>query len=281
MKIGVVDVGGGLRGIYAAGVFDYCLDNDIHFDLCIGVSAGSANVASYMANQRGRNYMFYAEYSFRKSYMSLANFIFKRSFIDLKYVYGKLSNSGGEYPLDYETLMKNPAEMLVVGTRAKNGKAVYFDKSYLSKDHYEIFMASSSIPYVCKPHAVRGIYYFDGALGDPVPVRKAFEKGCDKVVVILTKPLSASKDVSETDLKLAKKIEKRFPEAADALRKKAGKYIESVEYALECQKNGTALVVYPNDTCGVDTIKRNKENFDRFYKKGYDDAYIIKDFVKQ
>ena len=41
MKIGVVDVGGGLRGIYAAGIFDYCLDNDINFDTCIGVSAGS------------------------------------------------------------------------------------------------------------------------------------------------------------------------------------------------------------------------------------------------
>lgn len=26
MKLGVVDVGGGLRGIYAAGAFDYCLD---------------------------------------------------------------------------------------------------------------------------------------------------------------------------------------------------------------------------------------------------------------
>ena len=46
MKIGVVDVGGGLRGIYAAGVFDYCMDENIKFDCCIGVSAGSANVAS-------------------------------------------------------------------------------------------------------------------------------------------------------------------------------------------------------------------------------------------
>ena len=34
-------------------------------------------------------------------------------------------------------------------------------------------------------------------------------------------------------------------------------------------------------TCGVDTVKRNKENFDRFYKKGYEDAKIIKDFLKQ
>ena len=33
MKIGVVDVGGGLRGIYAAGVLDYCMDQGIHFEL--------------------------------------------------------------------------------------------------------------------------------------------------------------------------------------------------------------------------------------------------------
>lgn len=43
MKIGVVDVGGGLRGIYAVGVPDYCMEHGIRFDLGIGVSTGSAN----------------------------------------------------------------------------------------------------------------------------------------------------------------------------------------------------------------------------------------------
>ncbi len=52
-KIGVVDVGGGYRGIYAAGVLDYCLENKILFDLGIGVSAGSANVISYAAGRLG------------------------------------------------------------------------------------------------------------------------------------------------------------------------------------------------------------------------------------
>ena len=46
---GIVDVGGGLRGIYGAGIFDYCMEQGIHFDYCIGVSAGSANVCSYIA----------------------------------------------------------------------------------------------------------------------------------------------------------------------------------------------------------------------------------------
>ena len=49
MKTGIVDVGGGLRGIYAAGVLDYCMDKGIRFDLGIGVSAGSANLISYAA----------------------------------------------------------------------------------------------------------------------------------------------------------------------------------------------------------------------------------------
>ena len=58
-KTGVIDVGGGFRGIYAAGVLDYCLDHDIRFNLDIGISAGSANMASFAARQRGRNLRFY------------------------------------------------------------------------------------------------------------------------------------------------------------------------------------------------------------------------------
>lgn len=101
MKTGVIDVGGGLRGIYAAGVLDYCMDHGIRFDLGVGISAGSANLASFAAGQKRRNHQFYTEYAFRKQYMSVRNFIFRRSFIDMDYVYGTLSCSNGENPLDY------------------------------------------------------------------------------------------------------------------------------------------------------------------------------------
>ena len=49
-KIGNFDVGGGLRGIYAAGVFDWCMENGVQFDYGIGISAGSANLASYLSD---------------------------------------------------------------------------------------------------------------------------------------------------------------------------------------------------------------------------------------
>ena len=61
MKTGIIDVGGGFRDIYGAGVLDVCMAQNIHFDYCIGISAGSANLISYMALQPKRNYTFYME----------------------------------------------------------------------------------------------------------------------------------------------------------------------------------------------------------------------------
>ena len=185
MKLGIIDVGGGLRGIYAAGILDYCMDQNIRFDLGIGVSAGSANLASYAAGQRGRNYRFYTEYAFRKQYMSVRNLILKGSYVDMEYVYGTLSRADGEDPVDYGAFRDNPMEFIVVATQAKTGTATYFDKSDISLDEYSVMMASSAIPFFCKPYEVHGIPYYDGALGDPVPVEKAFQLGCDRVIVML------------------------------------------------------------------------------------------------
>ena len=92
---GVIDVGGGLRGIYGAGVFDRCLDDGVVFDYCIGVSAGSANIASYTSKQRGRNYRFFNVYSFHKEYMGLACLRETGNFLNLRYVYSTLANSDG------------------------------------------------------------------------------------------------------------------------------------------------------------------------------------------
>lgn len=66
--LGFIDVGGGTRGIYGAGVLDYCMAHGITADYFIGVSAGAANGASFAAGQKGRNLTYYTEYSFRKEW---------------------------------------------------------------------------------------------------------------------------------------------------------------------------------------------------------------------
>ncbi len=279
MKIGVIDVGGGLRGIYGAGVLDYCIDRGIRFDVGIGVSAGSANLASFSAGQRGRNFLFYTEYPFRKQYMSFRNFVLKKSFIDMDYVYGTLSNSTGENPLNYQAMRDNPMEFYIVSTDAVSGCARYFNKNDIRQDSYDVFKASSSIPFVCKPYIINGVEYFDGALSDPVPIRKAFRLGCDKVVVILTKPESVLRDPKK-DEKIAACILKKYPIAAKRLCQRARRYNESVALAREYAKQGKALIVSPDDTCGVDTLTKDKNALVNLYVKGYADGRKIAEYLR-
>lgn len=276
MKVGVVDVGGGMRGIFAAGVMDFCLEKGVNFDVCLGVSAGSANVISYIAGQKGRNYRFYSEYSFRKEYMSLHNFLKKRSYIDLDYVYGTLSNSGGENPLDYDAFIKSDKEIVVVATDAMTGLARYFTKEDIPRDHYDVLKASCAIPFVCHPYKVGEIPYFDGALSDPVPIEKAFSMGCDKVVLILTKPSDVIRSSGKDEI-FAHRIQKKYPLAAEGLRNRARRYNHGVELAKQYQAEGRLIIVAPDDTCGMDTLTRDVDAMNRFYESGKRAAWKIID----
>lgn len=278
MKIGVVDVGGGLRGIYAAGVFDYCMDENIKFDCCIGVSAGSANVASYLSGQRGRNYKFYTDYAFRNQYMGMGNLLRRGSYIDLDYVYGTLCNSGGESPYDYEAMTKNPAELYIVAQEAVSGKTKYFTKDDIHRDDYRVLMASSCIPGVNRPYDIDGVKYYDGALGDPVPVQKAIDLGCDRVVVILTKPADIIRTPGKDPL-FASMIKRKYPVSARHLINRADKYNRSVAVAREYAEKGRALIVAPDNTEGVSTLSRDRQALNRLYKKGYKDGAAIKKWL--
>ncbi len=276
--IGVVDVGGGLRAIYGAGVLDRCLDEGIHFDYGIGVSAGSANIASYFGNQKGRNYVYYSDYAFRKEYMSFNEFRKHGSYVNLNYIYGSLSNHDGEYPLDFETMMEPEKNMKIVATDAHTGDPIYFDKSEMQRDDYGAFKCSCCIPVISKPYQWKGGSYFDGGLSDPVPIKKALEDGCDRVVVILTKPKNFLFS-SRRDAQLAHLIY-HYPMIRKALKNRANLYNNQMKTCLQLEKQGKVLIIAPESIAGMKTLTKDKEKLDHLYQNGYNDADSIKAFIR-
>lgn len=279
MKTAIIDVGGGMRGMYAAGVFDACLMDEIQFDIAIGISAGSANIASYLANQIGRNYMFYREYSARPEYMSVHNYFKTGSFVNLDYIYSTLSNSDGEFPLDYATFKKSNTQMIVVATNAITGKPAYFDRRWLEENQYDIFKASCSIPVVNKPYMIAGVPFFDGALSDTIPLEKALEMGAEKIVIVLTKPADIDrKPLKDNTLAF---FMKHYPQAAEGLRTRAERYNQIVAQAKELEKEGKVLIVAPTDTMGIDTLARDSTNLHKLYLEGFLDGQKIKTFLQE
>ncbi len=277
-KVGIIDVGGGLRDVYAAGVLDTCLEQGIAFDYCIGISAGSGNLLTYLAGQKDRNIRFYEDYSFRKKYISWWNFIRYRNYVNLDYPYGTLSGTGGEDPVDYDTFEKNPAEYYIVACNALTGETKYFDRRHIKRDCYDVLKASSTLPVVNQPYMINDIPYYDGGLADPVPVAKAFADGCDKVVLLLSRPLDFVR-VPDKDVKVAERIRKKYPKAADELALRYKKYNDGVALAKQYAEQGKLLIVAPDDCLGVDTLTKDKENIRRLFKKGLEDGKRISAFL--
>ncbi len=267
-----------MRGIYAAGVLDRLLDDGVTFDLGIGVSAGSANIGSFIAGQRKRNYAFYTKYSQREEYMSRANIRSKGCFLDVQYIYGTLSVTNGENPFDYPRFCGNPMGFIGVATDVQTGEVKYFGKSDMRMNYYNVLMASSAQPYMCVPQEVNGALYYDGDVSDPLPLQKALHEGCDKVVLILNQ-LKSMKHSSEEDAHLASRIRDKYPHAAETLLSRAKKFNDGLELAEKLSAEGKVQIIAPDNLCGVETLSKDCSAMDRLYDKGYADGAAVKNFV--
>lgn len=278
MNTTVIDTGGGLRGIYGAGVLDRCIEKGISFDRCIGVSAGSANTASFLAGQHGRNFRFYTQYAKRTDYMSASNILKKHSYLDLDYIYGVLSNSGGEDPLDYDALMKNPTEYTVVATDAESGKPFYFSKTDMRQNDYGILKASCCIPIACKAYTVGEKQYYDGGVSDAIPIEYALDAGADRIVLILTRPIDA--DVSFDKERLCSVLLKsKYPNVSEALLKRGERFHNSIELAKKLEKDERLIIIAPSDIGHLKTLTKDIGDLTALYERGKQDAELIKDFL--
>ena len=276
--VGIIDVGGGLRGIYGAGVLDWCLENGIEFDYCCGISAGSANLSSYIARQKGRNYRSYMEYAFRKEYMSLSNYIRTGSYLDLDYIFGTLCVHDGEDPLNYDTFKSSDKKFYVVATDAVSGRARYFEKSDFKYDDFAPVKCSSCVPVVNKPYPYEGKLYYDGGLSDSIPVKKAFADGCEKLVVVLTRPKNFYRSPAK-DIRISALLKKKYPKTAEALQNRSRLYNKSLDIALVEEQRGRVLVLAPDNIKGLSTLTRDKKRLETLYKKGVNDARAIQKFI--
>ncbi len=277
MKLGVVDVGGGNRDAFGAGVFDYCMDKSISFDLCIGVSAGSANCVSYISGQQGRNLRFYTKYNVEA--ISVENAIRKHCLVDLDYIYSTVSNHDGADPFDYEAFKNSDKQMITVVTEAGSGKPVYFDKSYMKQDDYRILSASCNLPVINKAYRYEDAYYYDGGYSDPIPFQKAFDEGCERVVIILTLPKTYKRSAHNRDEKLSH-LMLRYPKIKEDLINKAELYNRQLCKALELEIEGKVLIVAPENEADISTLEKDKDKIRKIYDEGYLAASLIKAFIE-
>lgn len=264
-KVGLVVEGGGMRGVYSCGVLDAFLENSIRFPYGIGVSAGAANLASFVAEQEGRNYRFYTNYAFDERYMSFKNFVTTGSFFGMDYIYTELTEVVD--PINFEKLLNNEMEYYVVAVDALTSKPVYFNKEDVKKHKGDVFKASSAVPAMCKPIEIDGKLYFDGGVSDSIPVKRAIADGCDKIVAVLTRPRGYVKR-PEMGKSIYSEILKDYPAIIKAMNVRHYVYNTTLDYLFKLEEEGKAFIFCPEKSERVNLISRNKEDLVTLYNEG-------------
>ena len=265
---GLIDIGGGMRDAFGAGVLDAFLDRGIQFPYCIGVSAGSGNLASYLAGQRGRNLRFYELYSSRPEYMGIKCMLKTGNFFNLQYIYGDLTREGGEDPLDWKAMQANPAVFKIAACNVRTGKTVFFNKRQIPENDYRVIMASSCVTAFNRPIEIDGQFYVDGGTAIPIPWRKAVHDGCSKIAVIMT--LREDDILEQVDHRvLASFLMLKYPKTWKILMDRHKYYNRQVEELLAMEAEGKAVIIAPRQLYGVTSTTSESEKLSALYQEGY------------
>ncbi|MTH07356.1 patatin family protein [Turicibacter sanguinis] len=267
MKVGLVLEGGGMRGFYTMGALDYLMEQGILFDYVIGVSAGACHGVSYVSNQAKRSYRVNTNYLGDKRYISFSNFIKTRSIFGMDFIFDEVPHKLDLF--DYDTFFKSPCEFKLGVTDVETGKPVYFDKTALDHD-CTVLKASSSIPVFSPIVEYKGKKYLDGGTSDAIPVKKALEDGCDKVVVILTRDRHYQKSPEQFRF-VYKRVFKKYPKMIELLDNRHKNYNETLAYLRELESEGKALVIAPSHPITISRFEKHKENLEPIYAMGRKD----------
>ncbi len=267
MKTGLVLEGGALRAIFSSGVCDALLDGNVMTDYVIGVSAGIAYGVSYVSRQPRRNLEVVTRFAPDKRYMGMNNLVDKsnRSYFGLKFAYDTIPNE--LIPFDYDTFAAYPGEVEAVVTNLNTGKADYLPVP--RQDHESLLLqATCAMPLLFPIYRIGGQPYLDGGAADSIPWQRALDQGCERVVVVLTRPREYRRKPDQM-IRLIRKQYQEYPKFVETMETRAQRYNENREQLFALEREGKVLVIAPKSTLGVGRIERDTEKLRLLWAEGY------------
>ena len=145
MKVGLVLEGGGMRGLYTAGVLDAFLEAGIKVDGVVSVSAGALFGVNYLSNQPKRALRYNKRFMGDRRYMSFWSWLTTGNFVNKEFSYYKVPMELDVF--DQDAFAESGVPFYVVATDIKTGKPDYIKIDHVF-EQMEALRASSALPLV-------------------------------------------------------------------------------------------------------------------------------------
>ncbi|MCD8023189.1 MAG: patatin family protein [Lachnospiraceae bacterium] len=270
MKTGLVLEGGGMRGLYTAGILDVFMEEGLTFDGVIGVSAGAIHGCSYVSGQAGRSIRYYKEYCRDPRFMSFRSLITTGSFVGNDFCYRELPDTLDPY--DYEAFRQSPTQFYMVCSNLETGDPEYIHVTDM-KEEMPYLCASASLPYFSRPVEFDGKKLLDGGCTDSIPLGAFRRMGYEKNVVILTRPAGYMK--KEEGRLLQELFYHRYPQFIRALRTRHLRYNRTVRTIEELARQGKIFVIRPAENLDIGRLERDPAAIERVYETGVREARAV------
>lgn len=274
MRIGLLLEGGGMRGLYTAGVLDVFMENDIKINGIVGVSAGALFGMNYKSKQIGRVLRYNKKYARDKNYMGLHSLITTGNIMNEDFCFNRIVNELD--PVDFETFKNSEVDFYAVVTNVETGKAEYIKIEDLKdKDSVEILRASGSMPFVSKTVIVNSKVYLDGGIADSIPIDKIMSMNFDKIIVVLTRPLEYRK--KRKNKILTQVYYRKYPNFVETINNRYKRYNEELDKILELEKAGKIFVIRPSKLVNIKRVEKDINKIQEMYDLGRSDTVNLLD----
>lgn len=267
MKTGIVLEGGGVRGIYTAGVLDIFMEENLSFDGLMGVSAGAIHGCSFLSNQKGRGLNYYLKYCGDYRFMSFKNWLKTGNVVDTEFSYHELPEK--LVPYDYEAFKQNKTPFYAVCANLETGKSEYLQITDML-EQIDILRASASLPYFSQIVEWDGKKLLDGGCTDAIPLKAFREMGYEKNVVVLTRPQGY---IKKPEMKgMAGIMYRKYPNFVEAMKRRHEVYNAAVAEIEKAEKAGEIFVIRPSVSLPASRMEHDPKNIQATYDIGAQDA---------
>lgn len=278
-KKALIVEGGGMRGVFTAGVLDAFLDKRLKdFDQYYGVSAGALNLSSFIAGQRGRSQSLYTNLCLDPRFISMSRHLKGGNLFDLDWFFDKVNM---QYSLDNRRFREQLSErtLTIVTTNTDTGAPCYqtINDKTPRKVLSNTLKATCALPMIYRtPIVIDDIPMMDGSLSDPMPVLKAIENGCTDITLIRTRPVAARKKATPSSRMFAWQY-RRQPAIAELIRQQYNLYNESASQfeSLEVSDNIKLTQVAPEAPLNSTRSTRNRARLVADYHLGYSQGFAL------
>ena len=264
MKIGLVLEGGGMRGLFSAGVLDALLElKELSVNGIVGVSSGALFGVNYVSKQKERAVRYNKKYADDKRYMGLHSWITTGNAVNKDFAFYELP-----YKLDVfdnETFKKAETDFYVVMTNVESGKPEYV----LIEDAFaqmEYLRATSALPFASKIIEINGKKYLDGGISDSIPIDFCESLGYDKIIAILTRPEGTYKEDKLGFL--YKLVYRKYPNLVNSLLNMATDYEKVLTKIKDLENKGKIFVVRPPEVLKIGRLEKNRDKIQKVYDTG-------------